>query len=56
MKINNLMDYAKARKFIVFNVVDGKNWFFDAWDTYDRALQQALEVGGQVAPVEVVEE
>lgn len=56
MKINNLFDCSKARKFIVFRVVGGENWFYDAWDEYDRALAQAVEIGGQVAPVEAVEE
>ncbi len=55
MKINNMDDYARGKKFIVFRVVEGENWFYDAWDDFDRALNQAIEVEGQVAPIEAVE-
>jgi hypothetical protein len=46
---------SKNRKFIVFRMVDGENWFYDAWDDFDRALKQAIETEGQVAPIEAVE-
>ncbi len=52
MKINNVPKMSKNRKFIVFRVVDGANWFYDAWDDFDRALKQAIEIEGQVAPIE----
>lgn len=55
MKINNMSSNAKDRKFIVFRVVDGANWFYDAWDDFEMALNQAVEVKGRVAPIEAVE-
>lgn len=55
MKINNMDDYAKTKKYIVFRIVDGENWFYDAWDDFEKALKQAVEEGGQVAPMEAVE-
>ena len=55
MKIKNL-DYAALKmKYVVFIVINGKNWFYDAWDDFDRALKQAIEIEGQVAPIEAVE-
>lgn len=56
MKINNMDKHAKGRKYVVFRVVNGENWYYDAWDDFDRALAQAVEIGGQVAPTEAVEE
>ena len=55
MKVNNVPEMSKNRKFIVFRVVDGENWFYDAWDDFDRALKLAIEIEGQVAPIEAVE-
>ena len=55
MKINNLDNYARCKKYIVFRVVDGDNWFYDAWNDFDKALNQAIEIDGQVAPIEAVE-
>jgi len=55
VKVNNVPEMSKDRRFIVFRVVDGENWFYDAWDDFDRALKQAIEIEGQVAPIEAVE-
>lgn len=52
IKINNI---ESRRKYIVFRVVDGVNWYYGSWNEYDKALNQALEVDGQVAPVSEVE-
>lgn len=51
MKIYNLPEWAWERRFIVFRLVEGDAWFFDAWDAYEKALKQAVEIGGQVIPV-----
>ena len=55
MKVNNMTDWAKKSKYVVFRVVEGDNWFYDACDDFDRALKQAIEIEGQVAPIEAVE-
>ncbi len=55
MKINNMPEWSKMSKYVVFRIVDGDNWFYDAWDNFDRALKQAVEIEGQVAPIEAVE-
>lgn len=55
MKINNMPEWSKTRKYVVFRIVDGDNWFYDAWDDFDRVLKQAVEIEGQFAPIEAVE-
>ena len=55
IKIENMGERAYTWKYIVFRVVDGVNWYYGAWNDYDKALAQALEEGGQVAPVSEVE-
>lgn len=55
IKVNNVSAWAKESKFIVFRVVEGQNWFYDAWNDFEKALKQAVEIGGQVVPVEMVE-
>lgn len=54
MLINNISDYAFKRKYVVFRMVNGEAWYYAAWDNYDKALNQALEEGGQVAPISEV--
>lgn len=46
MKINNLPEYAKTKKYIVARRVDGELWFWGAWDDRDTANEVALEEGG----------
>jgi hypothetical protein len=55
VKINNLPDTAKNRKYIVFRYVDDEAWFYDAWDDHTKALAQAVEINGQFIPTEYVE-
>lgn len=50
MSINNMADWAWEKKYVVFRVVDGKAWFYDAWDDYRKALRQAIEENGQIIP------
>lgn len=54
MKINNIPEWAKNKDYIVFRMVDGEAWFYDAWKDYKSALEVALEVGGQIVPIEEV--
>ncbi|MBQ1789611.1 MAG: HNH endonuclease [Oscillospiraceae bacterium] len=54
MKIRNLAEYAKDNRFVVFRMVDGEAWYYDSWADYEKALAQAIEIGGQVAPVDEV--
>jgi hypothetical protein len=56
MYINNLADWAKAKKVVVFRLVDGAAWFYDAWDDYTKALSQAVEIGGQIIPTSEISE
>lgn len=55
MKINNMSEYGRGKKFIVFREHDGENWYYGAWDDFDKALNEAVEIGGQVVPVDMVE-
>ena len=55
MFINNLSDYAKARKYILYTLVDGQAWFFSAWDDLKSASRQALECGCEIIESEKVE-
>lgn len=55
MKINNVSEYGRGKKFIVFREHDGENWYYSGWDDLDDALRVCAEIGGQVAPVELVE-
>ena len=48
MKVNNMNDWARESKYIVVRIVDGAAWFYDAWEDFDKAAKQAIEVGGLV--------
>jgi hypothetical protein len=48
-------DWAKTRKYITFRIASGVAWFYDAWTNYARALEQALEINGQIVPIEEVD-
>lgn len=55
LKVNNLPVGYRDRKYIVFRMVDGAAWFYDCWDDIEKALQQAIEIGGQFVPSSRVE-
>ena len=55
MKINNMPETAKARKYVTVREVDGGWWFYDAWDDFEKALKQAREINGQIIPVSMAE-
>lgn len=55
MKINNMPEWAATKKYIVFRIVSGVAWFYDGWNDYPKALEQALEIDGQIIPIECVE-
>ncbi len=46
MKINNMAEYAKNRKYIVAREIEGELWFYGAWDDRDQANEAALEIEG----------
>lgn len=48
MKINNIPEYAKDRKFIVCSIVEYELWFYGAYDDYDRAKTAAEFIGGVI--------
>ena len=52
MKINNMPDWAKRKKYIVFRMIDGEAWFYDAWNDYLKAFKQCMEpcVQGHIIP------
>ena len=50
MKILNMAPWVREKKYIVFRMVDNVAWFYDAWDDIDKAVQQAVEVGGLIIP------
>lgn len=39
-----------VRRFVVFRLVDGDAWFYGDWTSYEKALEVAVKVGGQIAP------
>jgi hypothetical protein len=45
MKINNITEYAKTKKYIVVREVENEYWYFSAWDDADKANEQALACG-----------
>ena len=49
MKIYNLPE-GGVRRFVVFRLVDGDAWFYGDWTSYEKALDVAVKVGGQIAP------
>ena len=48
MKINNLSAHYATHKYITARYNDGAWWFYDAWDDYDDACEQAAEIDGEV--------
>ena len=50
MIVNNMTPWAKEKKFMVIRIVEGNAWFYDAWDDGEKAIKQAIEVGGMVIP------
>lgn len=43
-KINNVPDYAKTSKYIVYKEIHGDNWFYGAWDDVRDACRAASEL------------
>ena len=56
IKINNLPAFAKNNTWVVYTIVDGKAWFYDAWqaDRQADAIWQALDIGGFVVNINLV--
>ena len=38
VKISNMPEYAWKHQFIVYSIVDNKNWFYGAYDEVSKAL------------------
>lgn len=49
--INNIPTYANEYKYIVARRVDGKLWFWGAWNDRDKANDVAEELGNGVVLV-----
>lgn len=47
--INNLPEYAKEYKFIVYIEVDDEKWFYGAYNNAEKAREVANTVDGKIA-------
>ena len=56
MKINNLPNNYKDYTYVVARRVDGDLWFWGCFNDYNRAIDVALEVGGETWATESVEQ
>ena len=50
MIVKNMSTFARHRSYLVIRIVDGEAWFYDAWNDVEKAIKQAVEVGGMVIP------
>ena len=48
MKINNIPDYAKEKKYIVYREVNDENWFYGAFNDLCKAAMSAGAVNGRL--------
>lgn len=55
MKINNLPNYAKEHKFIVYRVAQGEAWFWGAYDEVSEASTAMMDIGGCIIEAEKVD-
>ena len=55
VKISNMPEYAWKHQFIVYSIVDNKNWFYGAYDEVSKALCAMNFIGGSIADVKEVE-
>ena len=52
IKIENLTQGAYDYKYIVFRIVEGKNWYWGAFDNVLRASEACAELGSNARIVE----
>lgn len=45
VKVNNVPDYAKTRRFWVVKIVDGEYWFYGAFNDVTKAYNSCREFG-----------
>ena len=55
MKVNNVSENAKKYPWMVVRVCEGEYWYYGSWNNFDKAAEQAAEVGGCVVPSDSVE-
>lgn len=48
MIINNLPDYARYHRYIVYRKSNGENWFWGAFDDEIKALNAADDIDGYI--------
>lgn len=48
VKVNNVPEYAEEYRYLVVRDVEGKLWFWGAWNDENKARTVAREVGGLV--------
>ena len=48
---NNLPEYARTHKYVVYRTVDGENWFWGAFDDVKEAFRIAKEIDGALCSV-----
>lgn len=51
LTINNLPEYARTHKYVVYRTVDGENWFWGAFDDVKEAFRIAKEIDGALCSV-----
>jgi hypothetical protein len=44
VKVNNVSDYAKTKRFWVIREVDGEYWFYSAFDDVTKAFNSCKEL------------
>lgn len=55
MRVYNVPNSAKKCHYIVYRLVNGAAWYYGAWESYEKALKQALIIQGQIIPIGEIE-
>lgn len=55
MRVYNVPNSANQCRYIVYRVVNGTAWYYGAWESYEKALRQALAIQGQIIPIGEIE-
>ena len=48
IKINFITNYGMTKPYIVYRIVDGENYFYGGYLTYETATAIATKIGGEV--------
>ena len=47
--IKNMPTYAANYKYIVYRTIDNENWFYGAYNDYNKAIEVAIAIDGNIA-------